>query len=773
MAQLTDEEIDRLMAGGQRAVPIEVAPDSTALFPDAAPGETVGQITGIDNQPQAQVQAQVQPQQLSNDDIAQLMGAGASQVQPVKQPQAINPELDEISSFQAGILSVGKGLDDVQRGLRIPLNELGFFEGDIEEAEQLRREGRTSEIAFKALKEKFPKSSFIGNVIGETAPFFLLPIAAPVGIIARLAAGAGFGALEAGVVKTGQGASAVEIAGSTVLGAIFGTAVSGAAQIMEPMAKKAFNAIKKRLPKNKQGAKFFNEDGTPTAAGQQAIRKGFTKDELTDIIAKATPKEIDELAELAPDVAARTLRARQSLGTPTTGGQASGDLLARREEEALRNIPQNPRATEAAEIRGEQIQDIERARLKFLEPLKTGLDPSRTGRGTTIKKAVDELNTTAKDNVTQLYKELEAIPGGGIPLPSVNLSSQFRVLADERAVSEPFVNKVEKMLAGFGIVDPLVERTAANTPKLVTPLTFGNAHKVAKKLNKLFSSDDAQNALLQDFKKSFDDNLLSALDKAANGQQGLVIREAANRARDAAKRRFQTFKNKDIVEDLIEFKGFGTTDRIDNSKVLDKILGSGNRVEQIIRVRNVLTKNPTPASTNAWKEIQGQAFEDLFDGVFRTKNGQTILDGEAFGNNINSIGDDAMKELFQGQKVAIDKMAKAMADVTHVIPRTGEVSGLLKNVFSLGGLILARTGTNNLALLSRASGAGADIGEGLAQTSRQKKVLKAIKSGKPLTSNESEQLFREFADRLQRATFVAGGLLGERGADALIGELQQ
>ena len=120
--------------------------------------------------------------------------------------------------------------------------------------------------------------------------------------------------------------------------------------------------------------------------------------------------------------------------------------------------------------------------------------------------------------------------------------------------------------------------------------------------------------------------MLVALDNNTRGGAGRAIRTAANEARSAAKDRFRTFRNKDIVQELTSFKKGSNTDIIDPSVVLEKILGPGNRLENIRRIKNALTTGKGPnkgAAMNAWNEIKSQALDDMFEGVIKEgKNGE-------------------------------------------------------------------------------------------------------------------------------------------------------
>lgn len=152
---------------------------------------------------------QFDSKQSSKNEFDKFDAANKSMPQMIDTELAVQQALEQLASeqsgFDAALISAGKGFADILRGI-----------GLMDEADE------TEKRAYEALKKARPITSTVGEIAGQALPFAAAgaPLVAGIaGTGGRIAASAGLGALEGGVIARGQGE---DVAKGALTGAAFG-----------------------------------------------------------------------------------------------------------------------------------------------------------------------------------------------------------------------------------------------------------------------------------------------------------------------------------------------------------------------------------------------------------------------------------------------------------------------------------------------------------------------------------------------------------------------
>jgi hypothetical protein len=164
-------------------------------------------------------------QQKQAGNVFDQFDTSVTAISPEQQQQAIDSVAQEQGAFDTALISAGKGFADILRGV-----------GLMEDADDVERR------AFEALKKARPVSATVGEIAGQAAPFIAAggPLIAGIASTGgRVAASAGLGAVEGGVIAKGQGE---DVGRGALMGAAFGgggQAIGEGVDIARRMATKA------------------------------------------------------------------------------------------------------------------------------------------------------------------------------------------------------------------------------------------------------------------------------------------------------------------------------------------------------------------------------------------------------------------------------------------------------------------------------------------------------------------------------------------------------
>lgn len=620
-----------------------------------------------------------------------------------------------VGAGEAFLIGAGSGLTNVGRGAQRLLAQVF---GTPEQQQALKQEGQFSQQSLAQLSQEQPLATLAGQVVGESAA---LPVAGVGGGAVRLGTAALAGGTASALSEAGQGEEAGEVAEAAGIGAVLGPvgeAVGALIGRLGPRASQGVRALYRRATGSDAPATFFTPDGTPTREALEAIDQlNITPDDFRAAFSEAS-QEITNVADLPADQAFRAQRAAQQ-GVRLTRGQSARDFAQQEAEQTLRNLS----TEEGAQARlffDQQQTDLINAQNRFVESLGGAIDATREGRGGQVKDAIRSLDQAARDNVGRLYDELAELPGGDVRLNGGALVQAKDAITGEIVPSDRIITGFDRIFNDFGI-GPNPDPSSAT---FAGPLTFGNAEQFRKRLNKLRPSDPADIAAVSALKDDFDNFVAAATEQFP---ENTPIAEAAQRARSAAADRFKKFKAKDIVQNLTDFKAGTATDRVADSQVFDTLFRGSGKIESIRRVRNILTRNGTPESQQAWKSIQAQGVLDVLDkAVTETPDG-FVVSGLKLNSAINRFGEDAFKQLLSpDQFKALKNLQSVVADATIPISGTTNPSGTAAKLFNT----LNRIGLVTQGGLAdkAASLTGAGVGA-IKEAARRQDVLTGIQRG--------------------------------------------
>ena len=565
--------------------------------------------------------------------------------------------VEPVGGLEALGLSIAQGLRQLPVGALIAGQELTGL-GDQEATR--KKAINLKEMTYLQAREQ-PVAGFAGQVVGETVGF-------PVGgvgksLLTRAATSIPIAASGGALSETGRGSGVEDIATSG--------AISGA---VGPLGEVVGDAI---------------------GAGVRKVKNIFARssDDVVDSIAKGidpnaeniTKKRTAQLIEKGFDEQAAARQANaESFGTSLTKGQSTRDFTAAELEEALKSQANTPEGISARQFFEKQQADLINAKESIVSDITEDIGLTRESRGEIVQTTLRDINDQAKVQIGELYKNLADVEGGNIKLRTDQFDSFKDELIGEYAPTERIQNGIDRVFNDFSALNKGSVETATSQG----PLTFANAEKMRQRLGKLNPVEPSDIAVISQLKDGLDDLVGAA---SRQFEEGTPIAEAAKNARKAAADRFKTFKAKDVVQDIIDFKSGTRTDKVPPSQIFDKLFTGNKKLENIRLVRKALLKNPTKESLRAWKEIQAQGVIDTIGkAVSETPDGW-VISGNKLNSSVNKFGDDGLKRLLSNDQYStLKRFQSLVSDATIPVPRTTNPSGtsakLLNSLARMGAI---------------------------------------------------------------------------------------
>jgi len=468
---------------------------------------------------------------------------------------------------------------------------------------------------------------------------------------------------------------------------------------------------------------------------------------------------------VAPDAIPTTPQERYdeaaSEGVRYTRGQAEQDFEVQNDENSLRVSATN----EGEQARGffrqqqEEIQGaITRFRSAFGEDAGNAAD-----RGQRVKDAVGALRDQGQAGVRELYRQAEELGGEGLTLQTDGIRDAATDVLIDEAVPETVKRAIGQELARYGIVGQAEPTNALGITRVtlddgsavsfrgpVKQLTASSADAMRKAINRLYLSDPTRAS--QAIKPAIDDALEAAIEGAASKEGG--IGNAYRAARDAHRAQQQTFKAKDIVENLIAVKKGTQTDVLLPERAIAQVIGAGKEgVSNLRRVKSLLLSSDHPTSQTAWRAIQHQGLADIFDSaISRNVNvggpGQIgdVVSGAKLNSAIETFGVDKLRELLDPQEFnGLMKLRRIVGTATIPISGTVNPSGTATKIINY-----LRQGTLRFAGAIPGVGGAANAFAGLAAKGKEiaatRRTLEGITSydGRSTTSARLDEQARDF-----------------------------
>lgn len=393
-------------------------------------------------------------------------------------------------------------------------------------------------------------------------------------------------------------------------------------------------------------------------------------------------------ADLTPEALQR-IRQAEAQGIQLTRAQATGDFGASEAEQTLLKSV-SPEGVQARKFVEEQQLQLKQATEKFTEQFggsarfaeaagETVADTAR-GKGELIQDVLLERKELGRQEVSELYTLAGQTAGEALPLNNVSIVE----IADDIIVNRPITPEVEKSintaLAKFGLIGDSVEQSTRNKFKVfdgdqtititgdVTPLTLNNAEDFRKALNKAVGADQTGSA--KAVVSELDKQIATVIDQGVEGGRTTAFKTA----REAAKEQIQTFKAKDVIEDLTSFKRGTSTPKVDPETVINKIAKGDKAVTNIRKLKKVLLDSPTEQSKRAWKSIQAETVGDI---LAQAINKDTLeISGARLNSAMKKIKPEALRELLGKKQFGELKLLQSViGDATIPPPGTTNPSG--------------------------------------------------------------------------------------------------
>lgn len=410
----------------------------------------------------------------------------------------------------------------------------------------------------------------------------------------------------------------------------------------------------------------------------------------------------------APTTAQDRLAEARSAGIDLSKGQATQDFEAQAKESDLKatNGPANEWFANQQRQIGAAVDSFKQA---FGEPEMSAAD-----RGQMVKDAIGQLRDNGNAGVTALYQRArdlaESLGGAGSNI--LNLDTQpllegMRQLWSDESVPDRVRNTLKQQAAKYGLIGESPQTVEGETTVTLRnsqgepagkvsfigkqePLTILNAEDLRQKINQLYEADDTKQS--QALKGIIDNAVQQAVERAASNDNA-DIGKAFKEARQAYVQQQQTFKAKDIVQQLIDWKK-GTEVRDASGKVVAgtptilpedvprKVLAGGKEAEtNLKKIKALLLSKPTEASRAAWQAIRSQAIGEIFDQAFVTNanlgGGQVgAISGAKLNTAIAKFGVGKLKILLDPNEFnQLMKLRRIIETATVPISGTANPSG--------------------------------------------------------------------------------------------------
>jgi len=395
------------------------------------------------------------------------------------------------------LIATGRGMTTIARGAQQAFN---VVTGDEAAFEETKQRGQRETAAFKPLEESQPLATFIGEVIGESAAFPVGGVGT--GLVRRGVTSAVSGVVAGAATEAGQGGEDVGV--MAVAGGVFGPIGEGIGTLVQRFGGPAVQAVKD-LIQNKVGSVppgLITDQGVITEQGEKLLGSlNITRQEFRQAFASLT--DANKLDNLDPEAQLRVGRA-QAEGVSLTQGQATREFELQSGEDILKGLEGREGERARLFFNDQQKQLIE-AKDKFLSSIGDDLELSRTQRGSDVRASVRDLDNLERISISNLYDELARLPGGTTKIKT----DVYKQFADETVREFVPTSRIQK---GIRIIfnDFEIGEGAKKSVTSQGPLTFKNAEKLRKRLNKLSPTESADIKTVQALKSSFDDLVAGA-----------------------------------------------------------------------------------------------------------------------------------------------------------------------------------------------------------------------------------------------------------------------
>jgi len=437
----------------------------------------------------------------------------------------------------------------------------------------------------------------------------------------------------------------------------------------------------------------------------ERILKTFTPGErvTSSFATKPTkPSEIGGVLEkvsqpgLTPEALQRIRQAEQQ-GVQLTRAQALQQFgPAEAEQTLLKSVsPEGEQARQFVESQQEQLKTAAEAftekfggSARFKEAIGETVEDTARGKGELIQDVLLERKELGRKDVSELYTLAAETAGDTLPLDNASIVG----VADDIIVNRPITPEVEKSvntaLAKFGLIGDRVEQSTRNKFKVFdgdqaititgeqTPLNLSNAEDFRKALNKAVGADITGSA--KQIVSELDKQVARVVEKGVESGRTTAFKTA----REAAREQIETFKAKDVIEDLTSFKRGTSTPKVDPETVINKIVKGDKAVTNIRKLKQVLLASPTKETIKAWRAIQAETIGDILGQAI---NKDTLdISGARLNSAMKKFRPEALRELLGKKPFSeLKKLQKVIGNATISPPGTTNPSGTFLRFLNL------------------------------------------------------------------------------------------
>lgn len=543
-------------------------------------------------------------------------------------PEGQREILEDISGPEAFLIGMGKGFTTVGRGL-------GLADAATE---------REKEI-YSALTELDPVSAKGGEILGESAPFVPIGVAAsglPVAsALGRAAVTGGLGGLESGVIARGEGANALETIGAASLGAIAGGTLELALPSIRRSSGKLFRRITGKSPKTN----IVDDAGIPTKEFQDALDESGIS--YADVLAESGVPS----GSIDPEQMARQTFLKKQ-GIEPTRAQVTRDAA---DFQAQQEAAKTSGAVRDAIEGQEQVLSS-----RFDNVIKGSSGDLSTDTNTVIDAVTSKAEVLDKQ-ISDLYKVAREASPDEKNIRFNSLAAKLKELAPANRRTGGNVEAIVGDLQAKGVLDKGM--------KLKGRIDTDTAEDVRQLMNELYDPSNAYgNTVLRDLKNSLDDDVF----KAAGGDIYKEARKAkADFEKELSRAKISKFdsRKQNIVRDVLENK-------IDPDQMTDKVVfGKSWRADDLNQLKDYIGTSET--GRQAFNDLRADTLQKIKDKAFigpEDAQGMKALSRDKLERALGSIGDSKLKVLFSPEE---NKFLKDLVKVSKMRePVRGTQQGL-------------------------------------------------------------------------------------------------
>jgi len=577
--------------------------------------------------------------------------------EPAEQkPDPFQELAKEQGFFRTGAISTGRGLARIGRAL-------GLVDPETE----------TEKQAFEALGKERPITTMVGEAVGESLPFAAVPVGAIAGTGARIAATAGLGAIEGGLISKGGGGTESE----QLISAGAGGGIAGSFEAFLPHVLRIGSKLVRKFLGKAPKSTLLKPDGLPTEELNRALDKaGVSFDDLKeagfDLLSRQKPG-----AE--PGQAARATRF-EDLGIPATKGDISQEFTQQATEARLFESAADPLSDSLRSLRLQQSQGLTDNLDTIIE--KSGV-PENIGEG--LKEALSGRKAILKSKKNALYKQAaeSAENAEFLPFPISDIENAIPDKRTFREISDLVPQQSEavlNLLAEFGVdtSDEAIKRLKDKGIESI-PMDIGTFDIFRKSLNRIERSDQtgAIKVITGPIKDALDneaDNLADIFEKAGLTDENVL--KPLREARATVIKLKKEFSPQAITGKLIDVKRDGITPVIEASQVFKNIVGTNKPIEFLERTITSLKKSG-PKGIQAIGDLQAATVFDLIESAFKAQTrkvqGVQTFGTVPFNKRLAQIGDDKLKLIFSTNLGLLKDLKKISSVAKELTPPSGAV----------------------------------------------------------------------------------------------------